>query len=370
LTKVKKNNIRILISPLDWGLGHATRSIPVIHELLNAGCEVFIAGSGAQQVLLQESFPAASFLPLPGYGIQYSHTKHGLAWKILSQLPRIQRSIRFEHRWLQQMVKKYNIQAVISDNRYGLFHPDIPTVFITHQLQVKAPWRWLEKLIQRINYRYIARFSECWVPDMEGSDNLAGDLSHPVKKPANLHYIGCLSRFLSAESIPPVYDLLLLLSGPEPQRTLLEQQLLSELANFEGKALLVRGLPGTKSILPALPNTTIYPHLPAEALNLAIRQAGMVISRPGYTTVMDLAKLGKKALFIPTPGQTEQEYLANYLQQQGYCYAVSQDTFRLSTALAAAGQFNYHLPHFSNAQMEGYKDRIRIFLEDLTGSSK
>ncbi|MDP9230739.1 MAG: glycosyl transferase family 28, partial [Bacteroidota bacterium] len=191
------NSPRILVAPLDWGLGHATRCIPIIKELINQNCDVWLAGEGAQAALLQKEFPGLSFLNLPGYRISYNKSSMKLFLGILLQVPKILRAISKENKWLKKMMTKYTFDAIISDNRYGLYHKKIFTAFITHQLLIKTSLGKLsEKILQQWNYKFINRFTQCWVPDEEGSINLAGELSHPKKNPAiPLKYIGAISRF-------------------------------------------------------------------------------------------------------------------------------------------------------------------------------
>lgn len=334
---------RILVAPLDWGLGHATRCMPIVRELLSQGAEVMLAGEGAQEQLLKAEFPGLPFLSLPGYKINYAKTARGLAWKMIGQGLKMKRAIRYEHQWLQWAVHEYALDAVISDNRYGLYHKNVLTVFITHQLTIRSPWgKWTEKILQKRNYRYINKFTECWVPDLEGPDNLAGKLSHPLRKPGiPIKYIGWLTRFKKTGVKEKENHLLFILSGPEPQRTILENKIIEEVSRYNGTAVIARGLPGDSSILPSTNMIRFHNHLSADELNAGMEQAAFIISRSGYSTVMDAAALGKKCIFIPTPGQTEQEYLGQYLSQKGLAVVAAQDKFSLSSALATARQFNY-----------------------------
>jgi UDP:flavonoid glycosyltransferase YjiC (YdhE family) len=329
------------VAPLDWGLGHATRCIPLIKTLSANGCEVVIAAAGAMATLLQQEFPRLTIIPLPGYGIRYARRPFWLPLRILAQLPKIALAIRHEHRWLKKAVSQHNIDAIVSDNRFGLHHKGLPTVYITHQLAIQTGWRFTDWLAQRWHYRFINRFGLCWVPDAEGPLNLAGRLSHPVQLPkVPVQYLGPLSR-LEKSGHATKYDLLLLLSGPEPQRSILENLLLAQLATYTGKALLVRGLPGGAMPLPPLPSAVqAVNHLPAAELGQALQQSQRVVCRSGYTTVMDLVHLGKKAILIPTPGQTEQEYLAAYLRQKGLFYTMPQQRLNLLQDLADAAAFD------------------------------
>jgi uncharacterized protein (TIGR00661 family) len=342
--------LRILVAPLDWGLGHATRCVPVIYELLKQDCEVWLATDGAQEALLKQEFPGLSFLSLPGYRVKYGRSAAGTIWNIFIQSRKIIRAIRAENAWLKRMAEKLQFDAVISDNRYGLYHTTIPCVFITHQLNIKSSLgKWMERLLQRRNYKYINHFSECWVPDAEGENNLAGKLSHPQKKPAiPVHYTGSLSRFKKSHTEEKKDHLLIILSGPEPQRRILENKIIEEIAHYPGTATVVRGIPGTATIIPSTNSLAFYNHLPAEELNKEMNKAEYVISRSGYSTIMDITKLQKKSIFIPTPGQTEQEYLANYLQGRKMAVSISQNSFSLSSALQAAKKFSYSFADTEN----------------------
>lgn len=335
----------ILIAPLDWGLGHATRCIPVIQHLLRQNCRILLAAEGKIKTLLESEFPELTFLPLEGYRVHYSRSRKALPFTLAFQLPKILASIKKEKAWLEAMVKEHTIDAVISDNRFGMYHPSIPSVFITHQLRIQTPGGKLANdLLQKLNYRYINRFSECWVPDTAGEDNLGGALSHPAILPLiPVHYLGSLSRFTKTTAVPPKH-LLILLSGPEPQRTLLEELLLKQLNAYNDTVVFVRGLPGHLEQINAPANVTIYNHLAKQELEQKINEASFVIARCGYSTVMDLAVLQKKSILIPTPGQTEQEYLAGYLLNKKFALCIEQQNFDLTTALNTAAVFHYQLP--------------------------
>jgi uncharacterized protein (TIGR00661 family) len=347
-----RRKCRILVAPLDWGLGHSTRCIPIMKELLANGCEVWLAGEGQQEALLKTEFPELPFLSLEGYRIQYSRSSIGFFFRIIMQVPRIISVIKKEHRWLKNIVKKYGFDAVISDNRFGLYHEKIPCIFITHQLKIKNPrMRWSENIIQKWNYKYIGRFSECWVPDVEQKDNLAGELSRPaVKALVPIRYVGILSR-LEKKQMPEVKDhLLFILSGPEPQRSILENKIINEVSHYARTATVVRGLPSSLSVIPSTGMIKFYNHLSSEQLNEEIEKAGFVISRSGYSTVMDLVKLQKRMILVPTPGQTEQEYLASYLYQKQIALAIDQDQFSLDSILERATNFNYNFPRLADSK--------------------
>jgi hypothetical protein len=189
--------LRILVAPLDWGLGHATRCIPMIRLLQNLGHSVILAGEGPVASLLQTEFPGLPLLPLTGYRIRYARSGRALKTVLLRQLPRLLQTIRQEHQWLLKTVEKEKIDFILSDNRYGLWHPRVPSVLLTHQLALQNPGaRWTEPWLRRFLYRYVNRFRACWIPDTEENGGLAGELSHTPAGPAiPVHYIGWLSRF-------------------------------------------------------------------------------------------------------------------------------------------------------------------------------
>ena len=338
------NSPKVLVAPLDWGLGHATRCIPLIRELLQQNCRVTLAATGNGKSLLQQEFPLLPLLDLPGYNIEYASTAWGLAVKIVAQIPKLLSAIKEEQEWLEKVVTEHKFDAVISDNRYGLYHSEILSVFITHQLCIKAPLKLAEDLLQDTAYEYINKFTECWVPDAEGENNLAGELSHPEKFPAiPVYYIDPLSRFTGVAAEEKGGFLLIILSGPEPQRTLLEEILLEGLKEYKYPVVLIRGLPGVIEAIPVPENVSVYNHLPAAELEQKLWEAHMVIGRCGYSTVMDLAALKKKSILIPTPGQTEQEYLARHLMQKNFAFCVEQKKFRLRNVLPLAETFPYQL---------------------------
>lgn len=337
--------IRVLVAPLDWGLGHTTRCIPVIYELLRQGVEVWLAGEGDQKILLNREFTNLPFLHLPGYRVKYAGSRLGLLVSLVLRTPTLLRKIKRENAWLKKTVEEYQFDAIIADNRFGLYHPHIPCIFITHQLNIKSPLgKWTEWLLQKINYRFINRFTECWIPDEKNENGLAGELSHPSKLPSiPCHYLGLLSR-LKRNNIPEKKGhLFISLSGPEPQRTILENIIINDIGNYKGTATIVRGLPGNARLIPSSNNIRFYNHLPTEEYNKEMEMAEYVISRSGYSTVMDIVSLRKKSILVPTPGQTEQEYLAKYLVGKNIALFINQQKFSLNEVLQIVQTFEFSL---------------------------
>ncbi|MEO7444952.1 MAG: glycosyltransferase, partial [Ferruginibacter sp.] len=257
------------------------------------------------------------------------------------QSRKIFQTIRKENAWLREQVKQYNIDVIISDNRYGLYHAEATSIFITHQLNIETGNSILNKIAQKINYYFINRFSACWVPDGNEEIKLAGKLSHPEIYPSiPVRYIDILSRF-SPLNVDKEYDIIILLSGPEPQRSILEEKLISQAINTEFKILLVRGLPGGNTT--TLKNTArleIVNHLPARVLNTKMAASALVVCRSGYSSVMDLIAMQKKAVFIPTPGQKEQEYLAAWLKENKWFNYKQQEEFMLQYVFSLAENYS------------------------------
>ncbi|MEP7168723.1 MAG: glycosyltransferase [Bacteroidota bacterium] len=334
---------RVLITPLNWGLGHATRCIPVILEFYRQGAEIFIASDGRSLELLKKEFPELKFFELKGYDIKYPENG-SMVLQMILQAAKISSAIKREHEELKKIVDENNIDIVFSDNRYGCWNENAYSVFMTHQLNIQTPqnYKWAESLIFAKNKKYISAFNECWVPDFEGAENLSGKLSHNSKI-KNIKYIGPLSRFIFSENKNPSeekYDLMVICSGPEPQRTIFEELLTKEVLKTKQKTLLVKGITETEKQIDKKKNLKILSHADTKEMQTLIESSALIISRPGYSTIMDLAALGKKAIFIPTPGQTEQEYLAEYFFQKKYFHFSSQNEFNLEQSISASENFS------------------------------
>jgi len=299
----------ILIAPLNWGLGHATRCVPIIRSYLAKGNRVVIAADGDALRWLQREFPEIKTIEFPGFRIRYSPSDSQLL-AMMQQLPTIIAGIVREHRQLKRIIRQENIQTVISDNRFGLWNKEVKSIYITHQLLIRAPYRWIEPILRRIHLWIISRYDECWIPDIEGADNLSGDLAHKYPLPRNARFIGWLSRFPINERVPVSknYTNLCLISGPEPHRTLFEQSIIERFKNDLEPTLIVTGRPGTKRC--SIGNIDMVPDMSSCELQTHLLKTPHIFCRSGYSTLMDLKILGRSATLFPTPGQPEQEYLA------------------------------------------------------------
>ncbi len=311
--------MKILIAPLNWGLGHASRCIPLIHRYLERGDEVILAGDGDSLHLLQKNFPQLRALRLASLNLRYTNNlqQRGFYFKAILKL------IRFtiaDHYYLQQLLNVEHFDIIISDNRFGLFTSRTHTIYVTHQLYPKLPKRLklFEGLARALHACIYTRFNQIWVPDYESlTNNLSGDLSHGGKFDDKVQYIGPQSRFAAIQKIPQQFadsHIIAVLSGLEPQRTIFEQQIIERFSNYNKPLLIVRGKLSDPPTQIKRGNITIRPYMDDDKLVDAMRQAELIIARSGYSTIMDLEVLGlmNKAELHPTPGQSEQEYLADY----------------------------------------------------------
>ncbi len=322
---------RILVTPLNWGLGHVARCIPIIRALDEMGVEVMLASDGVALHLLKAECPQMPAFELPSYKIRYesSNMVRNIAW----QLPRITYAIRAEQRATERLVSEYDIDGIISDNRYGCFSKRARCAFITHQLHLQVPNTLLEWAANQVLRRALAKFDDIWVPDVAGTPNLSGKLSHgPEPVSSNTRYIGPLTRLEKFDSSPE-YDVAVVLSGPEPQRSILEQRLLEQAMTLPRKFIFVRGKTQSREQYFVSENVEVVSYLTSRGLNEVLMASKVIVCRSGYSSIMDLAALSKKALLIPTPGQTEQEYLARYLSEQHLFLSQSQDALDLETGL-------------------------------------
>ena len=334
---------KVLVCPLDWGIGHATRCVPLIHMLREQGFEVIIAADQRPYDFLRREFPEIKLIRLPGIQVTYPRNAR-MALKMGRFAPAFLKSIRKEHALLRKIVEETGADLVISDNRYGCWHREKPSVFITHQLDIKLPELigFLSPVFRRMNYHLIRKFSECWIPDFEVHRGLAGDLSHPNALPPNAHYIGILSRFSTQPDLdkePVYFDLMVMLSGPEPQRSFLEEKILNQLRNINLQAVVVRGITESEEAYILDDHIHVFSHLETPAMQQLMMRSGLILCRSGYSSIMDVVTLGRRAIFIPTPGQTEQEYLARYLMDKKIFFSMPQDTFDLIYALELSKNF-------------------------------
>lgn len=337
---------KILISPLNWGLGHTTRIVPLIEFLIQKENEVIIAADGICLKYLKERFPNLITEEISGYNIRYSNKY--LALDMLCQLPKIISGIRNEHCEIEALVKKHIIDVIISDNRYGVYSKLCKSYFITHQLNIQAPI--FQKLINLINHFFIKKFDDCWVPDLKGKINLTGNLTES-KTSFNTKFIGPLSRFWDQKSsINKEYDCLIMISGPEPKRSIFEKELLKTLPVSKFNKV---GIISPKLFYEGFSSNFIdvFPQLSDSDFHSLINKSSLLITRPGYTTIMDLLYINTNPFLIPTKGQTEQEYLAEYYHKKGWANFSTEDNFNWNKI----PKNNYKFP------AEQFSDQLNIF---------
>ncbi len=318
---------------MEWGLGHTVRLVPFISRALADGHQVILASDGASLNFLRYRFPELVWIRLPFYSIRYPENGRFFR-KLIAQGPGILKAIRSNHRQVGEIVSAYMITRIICDHRYGLYHAGIHSIFITNQLWLKAPkgWSFGEGLVYWLHRRALRQFSEIWIADYEGVPNISGLLTHPKRLPANARYIGPVSRFENVVAERPPYarpfTLLALVSGPEPQRTLFENLLKARFKRDRTPALIFRGIPpASPDVIPAISEegtVMLINHASDEYIAWYILEASEIICRPGNSTLSDLDFFGKSALLVPTPGQTEQEYVARHLEAMGTFTVIEQ----------------------------------------------
>jgi uncharacterized protein (TIGR00661 family) len=331
---------RILYALLYWGLGHATRSIPIIRAL-RINNELVLASTGRSLRLLQAEFPGLETIDFPDYGIRYSREGHWLLFFLIIQLPRIIFRLILEKLRTERIVRAKKIDLIFSDNRYGVYSQKVPCYIMTHQLRYHLSrnlrgFEWISVWFNRLMFKH---FDRVFVPDVSGDRNLTGILAHSNdwRENKKIHYVGILSsidREIDDEDI----DLLIMISGPEPQRTIFEGIIGQQIGTIPGRKIVVLGKPGEESDWPETVDLRVFSHLDRKTMQQMINRSRMIIARSGYSTIMELAALGKRAFFIPTPGQTEQEYLAEHMKKMGWWYTITQDQLNIARDLQLAWQ--------------------------------
>ncbi len=324
----------VLIAPQHWGLGHVTRTIPVIRYFVERGHKVILASSLAGSDLLRREFPQLEVCELPDYGILYP--SKNMYWNMAYQLLQMHKAIFKEKKVIKDICKKYKIDLVISDARLGAAQRNIRSVIITHHLHFPLPLKLFEWCADTWMRFFYMQFNEIWIPDYEFPPYLSGVLAHQFKSKKH-YFIGALSRFQKL-NLPIQYDLCFMLSGPEPQRTRLEEKIVAQLKDLDFKtAILIRGKNGIPK-LPAMDRLEVIDLATSGQLNEIMCASRIIICRSGYSTLLDLSVIQKRALLIPTPGQPEQEYLGRTLHSNGIFYNVDQDQLDLKKHIPLALQ--------------------------------
>jgi len=342
---------RILITPLSWGLGHATRCIPIIKKLLMENHEVSIGACGNAFKLLQREFPRCHHIFFNDYPAPYSSSTYFLP-KFVANIPLLLTYLSEERDNIEKIINDNDFDMIISDNRMGVYSKDIPSLFITHQLRYSMPdyLKPFEDASLHINEYIHKKFDAVIIPD-SFENSLSGKLCHSPLEITNskTYYTGILSSsYRTYEALD--LDYLVVVSGPEPQRKILEEIIMKQITSLDGKKVVILGNPNV-DVRGVLEDGTIVRSFVSEEEKLSLmNRAKFIISRSGYTTMMDMAELDKrKGLFIPTPGQTEQEYLSKYYQKMGWFYSNNQYDLNLVKDVKMAREYT-GFPPFSNTK--------------------
>ncbi len=314
------SNKNIIVAPLDWGLGHAARCVPLIIELQKKN-KVTVAVTPSIKKFILAELPTTTTVDVCSYNISYSKTLP--VWlKILMQYFKIKKTIKQENKELEKLIAQHKFDLIISDNRFGFRNKDVTSIIITHQLTIQSPL--FKNIATKINCDYLNQFDNVWVLDNE-TENLAGTISKGNLWLTKKHYLGPLSRLLPInKQTQKTIDVLILLSGVEPQRSILEKKLIEKFSNSNLSVVLVRG---SETHFQSAKNITSYNLITTNELNELIEKSKTIICRSGYSTLMDLhaAKFDlSNLILIPTPGQTEQEYLGQHWKTKFGCKLFNQ----------------------------------------------
>ena len=373
--------MKILVAPLDWGLGHATRCVPVIREFLRAGAEVEIAVVKANANFFREVFPELRQRLAPSYNIVYPKHGYNMALWLLKNSVHLNAVMRYEHHFAEEMVERHGYDVLFSDNRFAFYSKKAYSIYMTHQRRIAFPRAFsaFERIGVMWHANIMRKFDEVWVPDMEQFPGYAGSLSHSGATPGGkpMRFVGPLSRFsenvasVSQDKQAPIpenvdlerdvdlmsvsefmarstsvewnvamepaakYKVVAVVSGVEPARTQFELQLRESLLKIPGQHMMILGKPSAEHKTWTEGNIEFHTHLATETFANAVRRADYVVSRGGYSTVMDMAELGAKCIFVPTPGQFEQIVLAHDLSKAGCAVEIPADKLSAETLMDA-----------------------------------
>ena len=339
MQETKKN---ILVNVLNWGLGHAVRSSVIIRRLKEDGHRVYIASDGIALRFLQKEFPELPSYELPAYGIDYKRSS--ILLNVLVKTPKILGAIIKEKHITNQLCKSLDIDLLISDNRLACYNNKVESIYISHQLELPIQNRILAFFANGVHRLFIRQYHHCCIPDLIGHLKLAGRLSQAssIKK---VTYLGILSE-LKTNSIEKDIPVLAVLSGPEPQRSHLEQLLIQESKALRIQLTIIRGT-DRKQATNSHEYLSSYDLLDRKEIQHLMDRSEIVISRSGYTSLMDIYAQPTKVFFIPTPGQWEQEYLAKHWAENFETNFSAQKSFSLK---AAVEQASY--PDFSKTKQK------------------
>ncbi len=348
MVKTESISKNVFIAPLNWGLGHATRLLPLIRKFLDHDYRVYIGASGRSKELLLKEVPDCIYIDFPEYPIKYSKSHLFVSRFMLVTFPGMLLAMRKEKRILKKLQAQYQFAIIISDNRFSLALKNVDCYLISHQLRYKLPWPIgkMEWLPEYFNFYLFNKYRKILVPDREEAESLSGDLSHHMRyiPKEKLYYTGIITDLeLEEENHSQSIDYFVIISGPEPQRTIFEQIVFNQIHKFDGKIVGALGIP-EKNYKIRIGKAVFYAYLNRKEMLSYMNRAKFIIARPGYTTVMEMVELGKRGLFVPTPGQIEQEYLARHFMDKGWCFSKKQSGINLRESVKQAKMY----PGFPN----------------------
>lgn len=399
--------MKVLVAPLDWGLGHATRCVPVVREFLRAGAEVELAVVKANANFFREVFPDLRQRLAPSYNIVYPKHGYNMALWLLKNSVHLNAVMRYEHHFAEEMVERHGYDVLFSDNRFAFYSKNALSIYMTHQRRIAFPRAFaaFERIGVMWHANIMRKFDEVWVPDLEIYPGYAGSLSHSGATPGDkpMRFVGTLSRFsemvndgnalgnapapvdlerevdlmsvsefmahsakvewnaapevlssgmrafetnhceMRTSGMRAAYKVVAVVSGVEPARTQFEQQLREALQQIPGQHMMILGKPSAEQKTWTEGNIEFHTHLATNDFAEAVKRADFVVSRGGYSTVMDMAELGAKCIFVPTPGQFEQIVLAHDLSKAGYAVEIPADELSAET-LANAFEKSVKMP--------------------------
>ncbi len=356
--------LKVLFAVAAWGLGHATRDLVLIRELLAAGHEVTILSTErALQLLRSELGSRCSYLELPDIPKPLSRKALFFYVKMSLSMPAVFWTFYREHQFVRQVARSQRFDRIVSDTRYGVFLREIPSYHIVHSLRQIVPGRprEIEIMVELVQKRLLAGARRILIPDQR-ENGLAGDLCHNLNcfDGHNLEYIGILSS-VKRRPVQPDLDYFVTVSGAEPQRSIFEKMVLQQAYDLPGRVVIALGKPDVPLSVTSDGRVDVYSYMGRGQQEEMMNRARLVVSRSGYTTMMELAELGKQALLIPTVGQSEQEYLGAYHEKLGTMHTVTQPHLSLVRDVEAASSYSgIPLSH-------GTEESARRFLQVVEG---
>ncbi|MEK6968538.1 MAG: glycosyltransferase [Nanoarchaeota archaeon] len=342
----------------NYGLGHATRMLPVIMKLIEQGEKVTIVAKGNSLLMLKNELGDASNYELMQYEVPLKFSDKGFSmFETLKAGPSFISLISSQKKWLENFSAKEKIDRVIADGEIGYHLKNKKSFFVNNQLRL-LPGSLLGDGTELLTDVFSKGFEKVIVPDDENG-TLGGLLTSKTRfyDKKRLAYVGILSSIRKKNVVRNV-DYFISISGPGISKEVFTRQVMEQLHLLKGKVVVALGRPDLKEIA-SKGNAKIYPYLNRKQQESFLNKAKLVISRSGYTTMMELAEIDKKAFFIPTLNHPEQEYLAKFQKNSGRFHYSKQDSFNFKEDIDEAKQY----PGFKNVPKT--KKSVEKFLEAI-----